>query len=60
MCFSLLEAGLSAAAILVSLGAVLGRVNPFQTLLLAVAEAAVFVLNSHVGYNVMGVIDVGA
>ncbi len=56
---SLLEGGLAAAAVLISFGALLGKLNPFQLLVMAVVESAVFVLVSHVGYSVLGVLDVG-
>ena len=56
---SLLEAGLASAAVLISLGAVLGKANPLQVLVLSLLESAVFVSNSHLGYSVMGVADVG-
>jgi len=57
--FSILDGGFAAAAVLISLGGVLGKLNPFQLLVMAIIEAAMFVLNSHVGYAILGVIDVG-
>ena len=53
------EGGLAAAAVLISLGALLGKLNPFQILMLSVIEAPVFVLNSYLGYTILGVADVG-
>ena len=53
------EGGLAAAAVLISLGALLGKLNPFQILMLSVIEAPIFVLNSHLGYTILGVADVG-
>ena len=44
---------------LISFGAVLGKLNPFQLLMLALVETAVFIFNEHLGYKVMGVLDVG-
>ena len=57
--FSILDGGFAAAAVLISLGGVLGKLNPFQLLVMSIIEAAMFVLNSYVGYSVLGVIDVG-
>ena len=53
------EGGLASAAVLISLGALLGKLNPFQILMLSVIEAPVFVLNSYLGYTILGVADVG-
>ena len=44
---------------MISLGGVLGKLNPFQVLCMAIIEAAMFVLNSYIGYTVLNVIDVG-
>ena len=57
--FRILEAGLTSAAVLISFGAVLGKLNPFQTLILAMIESTVFIANAYLGYKVLGVIDVG-
>lgn len=56
---NLIEGGLAAAAVLISCGAVLGKTNAFQLLVMAVVESVFFVLVNHVGYNVLGVADVG-
>ena len=53
------EGGLAAAAVLISLGALLGKLNPFQILMLSIIEAPIFVLNSYLGYTILGVADVG-
>ena len=50
---------MASAAVLISLGALLGKLNPFQILMLSVIEAPVFVLNSYLGYTILGVADVG-
>ena len=39
-----LEGGLASAAVLITLGAVLGKLNPFQVLLLSLIEGPLFVL----------------
>ena len=57
--FRLLTGGLAAAAVLISFGAVLGKLNPFQLLVFALIETTVFILNEHLGYKIMGVLDVG-
>ena len=55
----MLEGGLASAAVLISLGALLGKLNPFQILMLSIIEAPIFVLNSYLGYTILGVADVG-
>lgn len=57
--FRVLEGGLAAAAVLISFGAVLGKLNPFQLLVMGLVEGALFVFNAHLGYKVLGAIDVG-
>ena len=57
--FRILEAGLTSAAVLISFGAVLGKLNPFQTLILALIESTIFVANAYLGYQVLGVVDIG-
>lgn len=54
-----LDGGLCSAAVLISLGALLGKINMLQLLALAFIEAIFFVLNCHVGYKLLQVIDVG-
>ena len=50
---------MASAAVLISLGALLGKLNPFQILMLSIIEAPIFVLNSYLGYTILGVADVG-
>ena len=57
--FSILEGGFAAAAALISLGAVLGKLTPFQILMMSMIETPVFVLNSYIGYSLLGVSDIG-
>jgi hypothetical protein len=38
---------------------VLGKLNPFQLLVMAIIESGIFVLNSYLGYRVLGTLDVG-
>jgi len=54
-----LEGGFAAAAVLISLGGLLGKVNPFQLLVVVIIEASLFVVNGWIGYTVLGVADVG-
>ncbi len=55
----MLNGGLCAAAFLISFGAVLGKLNPFQLLVMAVVEATAFVINAYIGYELFGAVDVG-
>ena len=55
----ILEGGFAAAAVLVSVGAILGKLNPFQLLVMGLIEAPLFVMNAYLGYKVLGVSDIG-
>ncbi|TRY64235.1 hypothetical protein TCAL_03556, partial [Tigriopus californicus] len=55
----ILEGGLAAAAVLISFGAVLGKLNPLQLITMCLIEGALFVLNAYLGYIVLGAVDVG-
>ena len=57
--FSILNGGFGAAAVMISVGGVLGKLNPFQILVMSVIEAAMFVLSCFIGYDILGVVDVG-
>lgn len=50
--FSLLGADIAAAAVLISMGAVLGRTSPIQLILMSIIEIAVFSANSYLGGTV--------
>ena len=54
-----MEAGLTSAAVLISFGALLGKLNPIQTLIMTIIESAIFVANAYLGYGVLGCLDVG-
>ncbi|NXD44942.1 RHBGB protein, partial [Copsychus sechellarum] len=56
---SLVSADFCTAAVLISTGAVLGRVNPVQLLLLALLEVTVCTLNEFILLSLMGVSDSG-
>ena len=55
----IVEAGLISAAVLISFGVVLGKVNPLQLLFMGLVEAVFCVINMHVAYSIMGIVDVG-
>ena len=55
----IVEAGLVSAAVLISFGVVLGKVNPLQMLFMGLVEAVFCVLNMHLAYSVLGLVDVG-
>ena len=55
----IVEAGLVSAAVLISFGVVLGKVNPLQLLFMGLVEAVFCVLNMHLAYSVLGLVDVG-
>ena len=44
---------------MISVGGVLGKLNPFQILTMSLIEAAMFVLSCFIGYEKLLVIDVG-
>ncbi|NXW10402.1 RHBG protein, partial [Fregetta grallaria] len=56
---SMVSADFCTAAILISTGAVLGRVNPVQMLLLTLLGVTLFTLNEYVLLSLMGVSDSG-
>ncbi|XP_057265944.1 ammonium transporter Rh type B [Pezoporus wallicus] len=56
---SMVRADFGAAAALISTGAVLGRVNPVQTLLLTLLGVTLFTLNEYTLLSLLGVSDSG-
>ncbi|NXC11495.1 RHBGB protein, partial [Orthonyx spaldingii] len=56
---SMVSADFCTAAVLISTGAVLGRVNPVQMLLLALLEVILCTLNEYILLSLMGVSDSG-
>ncbi|NXQ27296.1 RHBGB protein, partial [Alaudala cheleensis] len=56
---SIVSADFCTAAVLISTGAVLGRVNPVQMLLLALLEVTLCTLNEYILLSLMGVSDSG-
>ncbi|XP_071518715.1 ammonium transporter Rh type B-B-like [Panulirus ornatus] len=56
---SLLEADFTCAAVLISLGAVLGNTSPTQLLLMVLLEVPVYHLNLLIGARLLGAVDRG-
>ncbi|XP_035746562.1 ammonium transporter Rh type B-A, partial [Egretta garzetta] len=56
---SMVSADFCTAAVLISAGAVLGRVNPVQMLLLTLLGVTLFTLNEYILHSLMGVSDSG-
>lgn len=52
---SMVSADFCTAAILISTGAVLGRVNPIQMLLMALLEVPLFACNEYILRSILGV-----
>ena len=44
---------------MISVGGVLGKLNPLQILVMSLVEAAMFVLSCFIGYEILHVVDVG-
>ena len=55
----IVEGGVFAAAVLISFGVVIGKVNPLELLVMGLLETVFVILNSHVGYHIIGAKDVG-
>ncbi|ETO15926.1 ammonium transporter Rh type A, partial [Reticulomyxa filosa] len=56
---SLVDADLGTAAILISMGAVLGRTNPAQLLLMALIEVPLYCINFYIVIHYLKVTDAG-
>lgn len=56
---NLLQADLTLATVLISMGAVLGKVTPLQLLLMGFIETAVCTANEHLGVSVLKAADAG-
>lgn len=52
---NIIEADISAAAVLISMGAMLGRITPIQLLLMGIIEIVVFAANEHLQLKLMSV-----
>ncbi|KXJ71167.1 ammonium transporter Rh type A-like [Aedes albopictus] len=56
---SLIGADIAAAAVLISMGALLGRTTPMQLLVMTICEIAVFAANEYLQVDLMRIADVG-
>jgi ammonium transporter Rh len=56
---SLTDADLGTAAILISMGAVLGRTTPSQLMFMAFIEVPLYAINFYIIYHYLGITDVG-
>ena len=54
-----IEAGVVSAAVLISFGAIIGKVNLLQLLFMGIVETVFVTINCYIGYTVLGVNDVG-
>ena len=54
-----LEGGFAGAAVLISFGVILGKVNPLQLLVMAIIETALYVANLLIGSHLLNAIDIG-
>lgn len=55
--FSLIAADAAVAAVLISVGAVLGKTSPLQLLLMGVIETAVYAANEYFAHNKLQVLQ---
>lgn len=56
---SLLSADFVAATVLISFGAVLGKTNPTQLIIMTLIEIPIFVINEVIGRSYLGAVDMG-
>jgi ammonium transporter Rh len=56
---TLIKADFAAGAVLITFGAVLGKTNPVQMLLVALFEIIVYTLNEEIGAVMFGAVDMG-
>jgi len=57
--YSLVDANVAVAAILISLGAILGRVTPTQILWMSFLELIVYSFNGYIFYHILNAVDPG-
>jgi ammonium transporter Rh len=55
----LIEGCFAAGAVMITFGALLGKVSPLQLLWVAALEVPFYALNFHIGYTTLGAVDVG-
>ncbi|XP_063217712.1 ammonium transporter Rh type A isoform X2 [Bacillus rossius redtenbacheri] len=56
---SLLNADIAVAAVLISMGAVLGKTTPLQLLVMGIIEIVAFTSNEYIGVNIFKAVDAG-
>lgn len=56
---TIMNADFAAGAVLISFGAVLGVLSPFQLLIMALLEVVVYAVNEHILVDVLGINDIG-
>ncbi|XP_023323296.1 ammonium transporter Rh type A [Eurytemora carolleeae] len=56
---TLVEAGVTATSVLITFGALIGKVNPLQMLVIGIIECIIITLNMYLGYKILGANDVG-
>ena len=54
-----MEAAIDSAGVLISFGALLGKVSPLQLLFMALMETPIIVANAEFGYGSLKVADAG-
>ncbi|XP_014672309.1 PREDICTED: ammonium transporter Rh type B-B-like isoform X2 [Priapulus caudatus] len=57
--YTMLSADFAAAAVLISFGAVLGKLSPLQLLIMTFIEVVLFQLNEHIGREYLHALDAG-
>ncbi|XP_022685920.1 ammonium transporter Rh type A-like isoform X1 [Varroa jacobsoni] len=55
----IIEGLFSSTAVLVSFGAIIGKISPLQLIVMTVIEVVVFAINAHLGMVVLQAVDVG-
>jgi len=55
----LIDADFAAAAILISMGGVLGKLNHTQMFFMCIIEVVVYFINMYIGIDLMHVVDMG-
>ena len=56
---SLINGDIAAAAVLITYGALLGKLGPLHLVLVAVIEIVIYCLNIFIGAGILGAVDAG-
>uniref|UniRef100_A0A1I8IC95 Ammonium_transp domain-containing protein n=1 Tax=Macrostomum lignano TaxID=282301 RepID=A0A1I8IC95_9PLAT len=56
---TLINSDFATASVLISFGALLGKLSPMQSLVLAMVEIPIFAANEHIGVHFMRAVDIG-